>query len=567
MRRAWKLGVAAAVAVGVLGLVVSSCFTPPAVMEAGRPAIDLASFPPGTELVELPVEDGAVLRGVFVPGPPGAPVVLHLLEATGSISFGGMPMGTIYKGHDEPSASPRDWHAPPPALPALDPEDGLPRERNEKAGAVQYNFVASLRALGLSTLVVDYEGVGASSGERSPLNLRRDARAAWDEAVRRAGGDPRRVVLRGTSLGSLAAATLLADGVEPAAVTLLAPVRAESVTENFARPGYGDVVAAFAGWLLRDPVDVDLLATIESLRVPLLVVVPADDFLLPESERALLAQAVARAGGTLVTRHEGHVELAVASRDLLCSEVGFYERELPGWIPDREAAAVTWWREHGADPATAAALDAGSPAAERLRAVLRGTVPPSPGLAAALALSDLSDVEICDLALWAQWLPPRVWSEADASALRAFVSLDDPAGRLSSAALRENLAAPPTFSALAPEELRRWACGPERQGEVTFGGGGITMSARDGSARPIDREAWVRWIPIDLRRGAESRHLSKPDAERQAVRLTLRLAGIPERLGADDSCLEIWQRGLWRDLELPAPGPPTSGAQETAPPH
>jgi dienelactone hydrolase len=567
MSRGWKLTGTMTVAAGLLGLVVWSCITPPAVMEAGSPAIDLATFPPGTELVELPVEGGAVLRGVFVPGPPAAPVVLHLLEAMGSISFGGMPMGTVYRTSEE-LVAPENWHAPPSALPMLDPEDGLPRERNEKAGCVQYNLVASLRALGFSTLIVDYEGVGASSGERSPLNLRRDARAAWDEAVRRAGGDPRRVVLRGTSLGSLAAATLLADGVEPAAVTLLAPVRAESVTENFARPDYGDAVAAFAGWFLRDPVDVDLLATLEALHVPLLVVVPADDFLLPEPERALLEQSVASAGGTLIARHEGHVELSIASRDLLCSEVGFYERELARWIPDREAAAVTWWREHGADPATASALDAGAPAAERLRAVLRGTVPPSPGLAAMLAVSDLSDVEICDLAVWAQWLPPRVWSEADASALRAFASLDDPAGRMPSVELRENLFGIATLSSLAPEELRRWVCGPQRLGEITHGPGGINVDMRDGSVRLIDRESQVRWIPIFLRDfGKQRRQLSRRDAERQAVRLTLRMAGIPERLGPDWSCLEIWQRGLWRDLDLPAPGPTTSGAEETAPPH
>jgi len=558
----------AAIVAGVLGLAVCSCFTPPAVMEAGNSTLELASFPPGAELVELPVEDGVVLRGVFVPGPPDAPVVLHLLEAMGSISVGALPMGTVFRGPADPSASPEESRAPPPELPALDAVDGLPRERNERAGSMQYNLVASLRALGFSTLIVDYEGVGASGGERSPLNLRRDARAAWNEAVRRAGGDPRRVVLRGTSLGALAAATLLADGVEPAAVTLLAPVRAESVTENFARPGYGDSVAAFAGWFMRDPVDVDLLATLEALRVPLLVVVPADDFLLPEDERALLEEAVARADGTLVSRHEGHVELAIASRDLLCSEVGFYERELAGWIPDREGAAVAWWREHGSDPATASAFDASSPAMERLRAVLRGTVLPAPGLAAALALSDLTDVEICDLTLWAQWMPPETWSEADASALRAFSSLDDPSGRLPSAVLRDSLLASSILASLPPEELRRWVCGPLRQGEITNGPGGFSMSLRDGTVRPLDRESQARWTPISLRdEGRQQRHLSKRDADRQAVRLTLRLAGIPERLGAEASCLEIWQRGLWRDLDLPVPEPPPSGAKESVPPH
>lgn len=95
-----------------------------------------------------------------------------------------------------------------------------------------------VRALGWSSLVLDYRGLGRSDGRRDAGRLRADGRAMWREAVRRAGGAPGRVVVRAASLGSLVAADLLArggDGIDessdgrPAGAVLVAPVRASTV--------------------------------------------------------------------------------------------------------------------------------------------------------------------------------------------------------------------------------------------------------------------------------------------------------------------------------------------------
>jgi hypothetical protein len=66
----------------------SARFAPPALFEAGPRVGDysLEPFPAGTEKVSVELAGGERLRGVFVPSDPGAPVVLHLLESSGSIT-------------------------------------------------------------------------------------------------------------------------------------------------------------------------------------------------------------------------------------------------------------------------------------------------------------------------------------------------------------------------------------------------------------------------------------------------------------------------------------------------
>jgi alpha-beta hydrolase superfamily lysophospholipase len=135
---------------------------PPALLAAGFPRLEVGetNFPPGTEAVELPVP-GGLLRGAFVPSDPGAPVVLHLLESMGSVTYG-------------------THHA------------------------LGYPVLWELRDRGFASLMIDYRGVGASEGWRSPRNVREDAQAMFAEARRRTGGRSHRVVLRGASFGTLA---------------------------------------------------------------------------------------------------------------------------------------------------------------------------------------------------------------------------------------------------------------------------------------------------------------------------------------------------------------------------
>lgn len=101
--------------------VAPGCLTPPALLPAlhvdGELAIEL--YPPGTERVSVEVADEVVLRGLFVPSDDGAPVVLHLLESSGSV------------------ASLKYHYAP---------------------------LLGQLTDLGHASLAVDYTGVGASDG-------------------------------------------------------------------------------------------------------------------------------------------------------------------------------------------------------------------------------------------------------------------------------------------------------------------------------------------------------------------------------------------------------------------
>ncbi len=85
----WTALVIAAWILGTITRVVPGVFVPPVILASGETTLrmDSARFPPGTELVEIPLPSGEQLRGVFVPSDPGAPVVLHLLESSGSVAY------------------------------------------------------------------------------------------------------------------------------------------------------------------------------------------------------------------------------------------------------------------------------------------------------------------------------------------------------------------------------------------------------------------------------------------------------------------------------------------------
>ena len=267
---------------------------PPALLEAGYPQLDIASggFPAETEHLELEVKRGINLRGVFVPAEhENAPIVGHLLESLGSVTYG-------------------------------------------TQGLLGYPCLWSLRENGFSSLMVDYRGIGASDGQRSPRNMPVDAAAMYAEALRRTNGDESRIAVRALSLGTLAAATLCKDHAtstrmeslarRPAAVIMVAPVRAESVVGNWLGKYHGRIVKLFASMMnLRRPVKVNQVAVMAGLKAPLLIYAPEKDYALPPEEMTMLKASCAQAGGEWHSspyNHSGHV---LTGHDVIPEEIKF----------------------------------------------------------------------------------------------------------------------------------------------------------------------------------------------------------------------------------------------------
>lgn len=334
-------------------LAATGSTAPPALLAAGYPelVVDEQDFPPGSEAVALPVGRGT-LRGVFVPSDPDSPVVLHLLESMGSVTYG-------------------THHA------------------------LGYPILWELRDRGFASLMIDYRGVGASEGWRSPRNLREDAAAMFAEALRRTRGRSHRIVLRGASIGTLAAASLLKHGARPRAVILIAPVRAETVARNWFRHYYSPFLARAATALLRLPLRVDLVQALTRYRGPLLVSAPADDYVLPPDEQPLVRQPVRRAGARWVSTpftHAGHV---LAHHSLAADEAAFLAACFPG-LPDLDAR----------DPSHPAIARRWKLLEKRLYAALDRYGHRDPGVVAWLrriphrhlaALSDAEILALCDL--------------------------------------------------------------------------------------------------------------------------------------------------------------------------
>ncbi|MDH3600153.1 MAG: lysophospholipase [Candidatus Tectomicrobia bacterium] len=260
-------------------------FTPNLLGEAAQPQLGPQDFGLRAVAVELPIGKGEHLRGVFVNAGRGAPVVLHLLGGGETLTA-----------------------------------------RTKVAGEMVWvgDVVRDLVALGLSSLVLDYRGVGRSSGKRDSRQIPADAYVAWEEAVRRAGGHTRRVALRATSLGTLAAASLIEGGAMPGAIMLVAPLRAQTVAVHWLRARRSSL-AAFLGWLfLRRPLAADQEQAISEMRAPLLIVFGIRDELLPSAERQRLLAAARAVGATVVERDQEHLPLMRDAHRLMPGERALY---------------------------------------------------------------------------------------------------------------------------------------------------------------------------------------------------------------------------------------------------
>ncbi|MCB9879216.1 MAG: alpha/beta hydrolase [Planctomycetes bacterium] len=230
----------------------------PLVVEAGRE--QFGELPIGGEVVRVATDDGVGLAGLLVRTPTmqTTPLVLHLLPRGGSATSGVLQFGGLHE------------------------------------------LLGALREEGFASLVIDYRGVGASAGDVDSDALGRDAAAMWRYA-RQLVGEQGAIVLRASSLGTLAAAALLDEpevAVSLRALLLIAPVDARTVVGNAARERHGALLGPLLALFHRSP-PIRPLADVlreRAARTPTLLVLPADDPLLPPDEavalRAQLGEAV-----------------------------------------------------------------------------------------------------------------------------------------------------------------------------------------------------------------------------------------------------------------------------------
>ncbi|MBI5597245.1 MAG: alpha/beta hydrolase [Elusimicrobia bacterium] len=130
----------------------------------------------------------------------------------------------------------------------------------------------ALRAMGLSVLLFDYRGYGKSAGRPSERGLYRDGDAAVSDALRRAGGDARRLVFVGESLGC---AVALEEALRrpPAALVLESPFASTAAMSRLVYP-----------WLPADLLvrqRFDNVGKAPRLRTPLLVLHSPQDDVVP----------------------------------------------------------------------------------------------------------------------------------------------------------------------------------------------------------------------------------------------------------------------------------------------
>jgi pimeloyl-ACP methyl ester carboxylesterase len=488
--------------------VQGGCLAPPALLPAYDVDLDKAieRFPPGTERVELPLASGERLRGVFVPSDAGAPVVLHLLESSGSV------------------ASCRFDYA---------------------------ELSAELADIGFASLVIDYRGIGISGGDRSVDHLEDDSLAMWNEALRRAGGDPKRVVVRGVSMGTIGTAYLLHRGLRPRAIVQIAPVVAKSVVERFARMMNGAFLGLVARAFYRPAADVDLAHEIREAGVPVFLVSGNGDPLLDEDDRRALGDAAWQGGGGLFRRAGDHLLVAIEAHSLLREERPLYA----GFLPESPSGEARAGRLLDVLPEESAARFApGSEARERLIELSKSCMVGDPLLLAAAALAN-ENGESAARMVWLRRADYQAGRELED--LAAELSLEDPAG-----ALPIDLVEEYSLPLRLPRRHGGLYCMLETSAIVHAAfakglgrGGGSWSSSILFSGGPVLE---VRSDPERLMVALRARGLGESDARRQFVRILMKVYGIPDRLTrAQDGALvlEAREEDRWRVLDLSTPPP------------
>ncbi len=516
----------------------SSCFTPPVVLPAHTPGWKLkeSDFPPSTALVEVPLESGEVLRGILVPSDLGAPLVVHFAESGSSTT----------KSFSKPR---------------------------------QYRDLAQI---GFASLAVDYRGVGRSDGEPSPEALVEDARAIYAYALELVAGDAQRLVIRGASIGTLAAGAVLRSSPQPALTVLFAPVLGESVARRFGYATRSDILVWLVAPFLEPATDVDLVDVLERhVDGELLVVGSAADELVSADEWERIVRATESAGGSVVEsrvsisfgeapfseqlrHHIGATWRAYSVRE---EEKNLLKQAFPD-APDVDARVENLLARVSPDVRQRLTRDA--EVQERLRQLFAERVLDSDLLLASLALSVIDTRVAVDLLEMEDQAPvsKRVFATHDPVELAAQLDLDDPSGPLSSAVLIEARQALRYWWKVSPTRLRddwsvhdvRVLCellseALERENEGSTDR--IMRSTQWRLGPVVDGVVEIEgWSENGTRRGRvhcgpllgllePERELAEADRRRRLLRLLLKAAGHADLVvrGADGS----WRIELLRD--------------------
>ncbi|MFQ5679027.1 MAG: alpha/beta hydrolase [Gemmatimonadota bacterium] len=172
------------------------------------------------------------------------------------------------------------------------------------AGHLAYRgeIAAGLADLDLDILLPDYRGYGLSQGRPDEEGLYRDAEAAYDVALERAGVGPERLVVVGNSLGS-AVAVELARRRPVAGLVLLG---AFTSTVAVARNAFRWLPASALHWSAHR---FDLLSRLSDAGAPLLVAVGEEDRLVPVEEARRVFDAAPSPKRWYVARGVGHDDL------------------------------------------------------------------------------------------------------------------------------------------------------------------------------------------------------------------------------------------------------------------
>jgi hypothetical protein len=471
----------------------------------------LDSSPKTAVAAEVVIDEDVTLRGVLVPPPLGGPLVLHLLESGGSVAKG---------------------------------DGGRARTLRQLAD------------LGAGSLMLDWTGVGPSTGDASNRNILRDARVMWEAALQHVEGDESRVILRCASIGTLAAADLLQSGVRPRAVVLIAPVRAETAARNFSSQRFGRFFGGLLTFGMLPIVDVDLLSVLRSTEVPLLLLQPADgDLFVTPAESDLLAESCQRTGNTVALVDGGHLQTTLLSRGLFPMELAF--------LTDNMRAEFD--AESRVDSILSGELAAAVPArftdAEvRLRlervAPLLQTEPPAQLLAAGLATSRPRNASRL---LWLLQAPDgglaECYDDLEPRELVEAWSLEDPAGELPLDLMAELLA---QWQVLGDLNLIQFIYAAD---ELAYSAQAVRAGAM---GYRWSSGVTIRWIgrhrfSFDHTRLWEqliARGLDPDDAQRQYLRILLFVYEHPHRLRIDEqgnAIIEVRAEGEWVTLDQSPP--------------
>ncbi len=180
------------------------------------------------------------------------------------------------------------WYVPAPATTAA---TVLVTPGNSGNRLHRVDLARSLVAEGNGVLLIDYRGYGGNPGHPSQEGLAKDARAAREFLVERAGVRQDALVYLGESLGAAVSARLAAEH-RPAALVLRSPFTSLAAAAR-------TVSGLPVGWLLRDRFDVrDAVGGVAGL--PVAVVYGTADATVPAGQSRVVADAARAAGATVV---------------------------------------------------------------------------------------------------------------------------------------------------------------------------------------------------------------------------------------------------------------------------